>query len=216
MNKDQRTYYSDRAEEYEKIYDKPERQKDIPKVIDYLQKHFNNKDLIEIACGTGYWTQHISTTAKHIFATDINEKVIGVAKSKQYESENVEFQLADVFNLPENIGKYEAGFGGFIWSHIPKQDLSMFLRKFLSVITAGGMLIFIDNNYVEGSSSPLYKTDEYQNTYQKRKLVVDGSEHSIIKNFPTDNELLTLIKPVATDIEITRFEYYCAVKFYKK
>jgi demethylmenaquinone methyltransferase/2-methoxy-6-polyprenyl-1,4-benzoquinol methylase len=45
---------------------------------------------------------------------------------------------------------------------------------------------------------------------------VDGSEHSIIKNFPTDNELLTLIKPVATDIEITRFEYYWAVKFYKK
>jgi demethylmenaquinone methyltransferase/2-methoxy-6-polyprenyl-1,4-benzoquinol methylase len=215
MNKDQKTYYSDRAEEYEKIYDKPERQKDIPKVIDYLQRHFNNKDLIEIACGTGYWTQYISKTAKHIFATDINEKVINIAKSKQYESENVKFQLADVFNLPDEIGKYEAGFGGFIWSHIPKQELSMFLRKFLTVITPGGMLIFIDNNYVEGSSTPIYITDEFQNAFQKRKLV-DGSEHSIIKNFPTDDELLTLIKPVATDIEITRFEYYWAVKFYKK
>ena len=165
MNKDQITYYSERAEGYEKIYDKPERQKDIQNVIDYLRRYFNNKDLFEIACGTGYWTQYISKSTKHIFATDINEKVIDIARSKQYESDNVEFQLADVFNLPENLEKYEAGFGGFIWSHILKQDLSMFLKAFLSVITPGGMLIFIDNNYVEGSSTPIYKADDYQNTY---------------------------------------------------
>jgi ubiquinone/menaquinone biosynthesis C-methylase UbiE len=215
MNKDQITYYSDRAEEYERIYDKPERQQDIPKVIDYLQKHFYNKDLIEIACGTGYWTQHISKTAKHILATDINEKVIHNARSKEYEKENVEFQLADIYNLPDRLGKYEAGFGGFILSHIPKQRLSLFLQKFLSVINPGGLVIFVDNNYVEGSSTAIYKTDEYGNTYQKRKLL-DGSEYSIIKNFPTDEELLTSIKSVGANIEITRFEYYWAVKFYKK
>jgi len=215
MNKDQTTYYSERAKEYENIYDKPERQQDIPKVIGYLQKHFNNKDLIEIACGTGYWTKYISKTAKHILATDINQSVIDIARSKQYEKENVEFQLADVYNLPNNLEMYEAGFGGFIWSHIPKQRLTMFLEKSLSVINPGGLVIFVDNIYVEGSSTPIHKTDKNGNTYQKRKLN-DGSEYSIVKNFPSNAELLSLIKPVGNDIEITRFEYYWVVKFYNK
>lgn len=215
MKNDQVTYYSKRAEEYEKIYEKPERQRDIPKVIEYLQNHFYSKDLIEIACGTGYWTQHMSKTAKHILATDINEKVMDIAKSKQYERGNVKFQLADVFNLPDELGNYEAGFGGFIWSHIPVQRLSLFLKNFLSLINPGGLVIIFDNTYVGGSSTPIHYTDESENTYQKR-ILMDGSEYSIIKNFPTDEELLSLIKPVGNNIEITRFEYYWAVKFYKQ
>ena len=214
MNTDQISYYSERAEEYENIYGKPERQQDISRVISYLQKHFNNKDIIEIACGTGYWTQYINKTANHILATDINKSVIDIARSKSYERENVEFLLADVYNLPISLGMFEAGFGGFIWSHIPKQKLTMFLRNFLSLINPGGLVIFVDNNYVEGRSTPLYKTDENRNTYQKRKLI-DGSEYSIIKNFPSDEELLSYIKPLGTEIEITRFEYYWAVRFLK-
>lgn len=214
MNKDQISYYSERAEEYEEIYNKPERQQDIPKLINYLQEHFNNKDIIEIACGTGYWTQYVSKTAKHILATDINKRVVDIAKSKQYKKENVEFLLADVFDLPNNLGRYEAGFGGFIWSHIPKQRLSLFLNNFLSLIEPGGLVIFTDNIYVEGSSTPIYKTDEKGNTYQKRKLI-DDVEYSIIKNFPSNEELLSALKSVGTNIEITRFEYYWAVKFYK-
>ena len=91
----------------------------------------------------------------------------------------------------------------------------MFLQKYLSVINPGGLVILLDNNYVDGSSTPIHYTDESGNTYQRR-ILMDGTEYSIIKNFPTDEELLSLIKPVGTDIEITRFEYYWAVKFHKK
>jgi len=215
MNVDQITYYSLRAQEYENIYDKPERQHDILKAINYLQKHFKNKVLIEIACGTGYWTQHIGKTAKHILATDINKSVLNIAKSKYYEAKNVEFQLVDIFNLPSNLRKSEVGFGGFIWSHIPKQKLKVFLRNFLSLVKPKGLVIFLENNYVEGSNTPIYRTDDAGNTYQKRKLQ-DGSEHSIIKNFPSDEEVLSYITPLGRDFEITRFEYFWAVKFSKK
>lgn len=215
MNVDQVTYYSSRAKEYENIYDKPERQQDIPRVIRYLLKQFNNTVLIEIACGTGYWTQHISKSAKHILATDINKSVMDIAKSKYYMAENVEFQLVDIFNLPNNLGQYEAVFGGFIWSHIPKQKLRVFLKNFLSLIKPEGQIIILDNNYVEGSSTAIHKTDKAGNTYQKRKLQ-DGSEYSIIKNFPSDEEILSYIAPVGKDFEITRFDYFWAVKFYKK
>ena len=81
MNSDIVSYYRDRAKEYEKIYSKPERQSDLLLAEQILKDTFAYKDVFEIACGTGYWTQKISATAKNILATDINNTVIEVAKS---------------------------------------------------------------------------------------------------------------------------------------
>ncbi|HVE61107.1 MAG TPA: class I SAM-dependent methyltransferase, partial [Chitinophagaceae bacterium] len=127
MNFDMVSYYRDRAKEYEKIYSKPERQKDLLVAGQILQDVFCGKDVFEIACGTGYWTEIISKTAQSILATDINDAVIEVAKSKQYSPAIIEFEIADIFNLTRNI-KYESLFGGFIWSHIKLQDLNYFIE----------------------------------------------------------------------------------------
>ena len=56
MNTDLVTYYARRAEEYDLVYDKPERQADIGYLIAYLQRAFEGRTVNEIACGTGYWT----------------------------------------------------------------------------------------------------------------------------------------------------------------
>ena len=44
------------------------------------------QNLIEVACGTGYWTNHISKTATSIYATDINESVVKIAKEQDRKS----------------------------------------------------------------------------------------------------------------------------------
>ena len=118
MNKDQIQYYSERAKEYEKIYQKPERQEDLKKLGIILKDLFFAKSVFEIACGTGYWTQIISETAESIFATDINETVIEIARSKKYQSA-ITFEKVDMLNLSSINEKFDSGFGGFIWSHIP-------------------------------------------------------------------------------------------------
>ena len=51
INNDLVSYYKDRAQEYEKIYFKPERQADLQKATDILQKIFTGKTVHEIACG---------------------------------------------------------------------------------------------------------------------------------------------------------------------
>ena len=68
MNSDIVSYYKDRAKEYEKIYSKPERQNDLLLAEQILRDTFADKDVFEIACGTGYWTQKLSATAKNIIA----------------------------------------------------------------------------------------------------------------------------------------------------
>lgn len=182
MNTDQIRYYSERAHEYEKIYAKPERQHDLTTISKYLKDNFNNKQVVEIACGTGYWTRFISESAESIMASDINPKVLEIAKSKAYNCP-VEFVIDDVYK-PSPLNKsFDAGFAGFILSHIPKNDLPVFFNLFISKIQKGGSVIFIDNEYVKGNSTPISFTDNSGNSYQLRKLE-DGSEHRVIKNYP--------------------------------
>lgn len=206
LNTDIHLYYSDRAKEYEKIYLKPERQNDLRQITEILQKIFEDKHVFEIACGTGYWTERIAKTAKTILATDINDPVIEIAKSKTYSTAQVVFQKADIFSLPAHI-KYENLFGGFIWSHVKLQDLDHFLNSIGNVIGKGGIAVFIDNNYVEGSNLPITDIDSNGNTFQTRQLE-DGSVYKVLKNFATEQFIRQILKDKATDVNITCLKYY--------
>jgi len=211
MNTNQIQYYFERAKEYEQIYEKPERQEDLSKLRIILTDLFFAKSVFEIACGTGYWTQFISETAKSILASDINETVIEIARSKKYQSPTT-FEKADINDLTITNEKFDSGFGGFIWSHIPKQELDVFLSGFISKISPGGLVVFVDNQYVEGSNTPIDSKDEYGNTYQMRKLSNDNN-YKVMKNFPADKELLDIIDPLGTDIKIKHLKYFWILKF---
>ena len=211
VNSDIILYYKERAKEYEKIYNKPERQSDLLLAEQILKETFKNKDVIEIACGTGYWTKKISATAKNILATDINDTVIEVAKSKDYSPAKIEFQIADIFNL-ENINKHESLFGGFIWSHIKLQDLSNFLDIINKLVKNSGTIVLIDNNYVDGKNLPVTEKDDFGNTYQIRTLE-NGTTHKVLKNFTTEIFIQQLLKNRATEINFIKLQYYWILKY---
>ena len=206
MNTDLVAYYRDRAKEYENIYAKPERQDDLKRAAAVLQDTFINKDIFEIGCGTGYWTAKIAGTASSIFATDINESVLEIARHKEYGNAHVTFGIADFYSYGETQN-YEGLFGGFIWSHIQLQDLKKFLARINSFVLPEGTIAFMDNNYVEDSSRPITKTDEYGNTFQTRKLE-DGSTHLVPKNFPSQDFIMEQLRGLAKDIRFIDLKYY--------
>lgn len=212
LDKDLVQYYAQRAKEYEKIYEKPERQTDLAKIKDWLKSELAQRTIIEIACGTGYWTQFVSQTAKSILATDINPEVLEIAKAKQYAQENVQFGLHDIYALAEIPGTFDAFFGGFIWSHIPLQDLDGFIAGANKRVIAGGKIVFIDNLYVEGSSSPISGQDEYGNTYQERVLR-NGSKHNILKNFPEKDFIKAKFEPYTDRLEFIHLKYFWLVSY---
>lgn len=211
MNSDIVSYYKDRANEYEKIYSKTERQSDLLLAGKILQNIFRGKEVFEIACGTGYWTNIISKTAHSILATDINETVLDIAKSKDYFSAKVEFQKAGIFNLPK-MRKHESLFGGFIWSHIRLQELNHFIDIINGLVQPGGTIVFIDNNFVEGSNLPLTGADDFSNTYQIRQLE-NGTTHRVLKNFPTEDFIRRLIIGKADELEFINLDYYWILKY---
>lgn len=176
-----------------------------------LQLIFFNKEVFEIACGTGYWTQKIAAVAKSVLATDINETVIEVAKSKEFSKGNVVFDVADIFNMTNNA-KYENLFGGFIWSHIKNEDLSNFVNTVNNLVTPGGTIIFIDNNYVAGNSLAITETDDLGNTYQTRTLE-NGTTHRVLKNFPSKKFIKQLLSGKVADINFISLQYYWILQY---
>lgn len=206
MNNSLIDYYKQRASEYEKIYSKPERQDDLKKAENILRPLFKNKSVLEIACGTGHWTERLFKDAASVYATDVNEAVVEIARRKNYLNLPIKFEVADLYNLSRNT-KYDCVFGGFIWSHIPLQELDKFINTVNNLVLPGGQVIFIDNIYVHGSNHPITETDEKGNTFQARKLD-NGTIHRVLKNFPDEAFLRQKLSGLASKIQVINLEYY--------
>jgi demethylmenaquinone methyltransferase/2-methoxy-6-polyprenyl-1,4-benzoquinol methylase len=88
-------YYDKRALEYEGIYAKPERQADLAALKNLLQATLAGHRVLELACGTGYWTSMIAETAECVLATDANQSVLQLAWEKKLPPDKVVFQQAD-------------------------------------------------------------------------------------------------------------------------
>ncbi len=199
-------YYARRAGEYESIYHKPERQHDLRLLESRIAEQFAGCNVLEIACGTGYWTQYASRTARSITATDINPEVIAIAKTKTY-GVVPHFLIADAYTPQDIAGTFDALLSAFWWSHVPKQQLAEFLGNLHKRLPPGSLMVFMDNRYVEGSSTSPAITDESGDTFQSR-ILKDGTTHRVLKNFPSSEEIKNALARCAEDIQVTELEYY--------
>ena len=206
------TYYARRAAEYEKIYHKPERQADLARLRDDLPALFAGKRVLEIACGTGYWTPLIAARAASVVALDYNEETLQIARSKSYPKKNVSFQQADAYALPGWPAKFGGCFAGFWWSHVPLARLDAFLESLKAHLEPGATVAFLDNRYVEGSSTPISRRDAEGNTYQQRKLG-DGTRHEVLKNFPTAGAMEKRLARHGSDARFTSYQYYWVASY---
>lgn len=181
-------YYRRRAAEYEAFYAWPERQADLAILKEKIPGKLRGARVLEIACGTGYWTQLVARVAREIVATDLAEEPLHIAKSKNYSNTNPNFIMADAYALPDSLGRFDAALAVFWWSHVPRQRIAEFLASLHRRLEPGARVVLMDNLFVEGASTPISELDAQGNTYQLRRLG-DGSQVRVLKNFPTRAEL---------------------------
>src|SRR5580693_10767322 len=96
INTDMAAYYAKRAATYEEIYQRPERQDELLTLQVRVQELMEGHDVLELACGTGFWTEQIAATAKSVLATDINPEMIALAEAKQLPAGKATFALQDI------------------------------------------------------------------------------------------------------------------------
>jgi demethylmenaquinone methyltransferase/2-methoxy-6-polyprenyl-1,4-benzoquinol methylase len=204
-------YYAARAPEYDRIYAKPERQDDLRAIEAWLPTVCAGRSLLEIACGTGYWTQFLAPVATRVLALDAAPETLQIARSR-VASANVEFITGDAYALPPAATGFEAAFAGFWFSHIPNRRVPEFLAGLHRALVPGARVVFLDNRYVEGNSTPICERDGEGNTYQMRTLD-DGSSYKLLKNFPDEADLRQATQGVARDLRLREWKYYWALEY---
>lgn len=204
------SYYAKRAREYEQVYEKPERQQELAWLRERVPGLFRGRTVLEVACGTGYWTQHIAPAARHVHACDINEPVLEIAREKAVR--NATFFRADAISLEGVPSGCDAAFAGFWWSHVKKSGIAQFVDNLANRLEPGAVVGILDNTFVEGSSTPISRSDAEGNTYQVRKLN-SGETQEVLKNFPTAEELAGAVRPFAREAHLESLKYYWLLVF---
>jgi demethylmenaquinone methyltransferase/2-methoxy-6-polyprenyl-1,4-benzoquinol methylase len=205
-------YYGRRASEYERIYEKPERQSELEWLRKRIPEIFRDRTVLEVACGTGYWTQFIARSARKVHACDINEPVLEIAREKPLPPGRVDFFKADAVTLAGAPTDCDAAFAGFWWSHVKKSELAFFVKNLAVHLQPGARVAILDNTFAPGSSTPISRRDSGGNTYQKRKLA-NGEEYEVLKNFPTPGELREALGAVAREAHLESLMYYWLLVF---
>ena len=206
-------YYVQRASYYERVYHKPERQRDLRAMETWLAEPFAGRRVLEVACGTGWWTPHGARDCASWLATDINPETMAIAQAKPLPAGKVSFATVDAYSLAELQGRtFNAAFTGCWWSHVPLARLPTWLALLHQHLESGARVVMLDNSFVQTSSTPLTRTDAEGNTYQNRTLD-DGSVHEVLKNFPTREQAFGLLGPRAQDPEWIEFDHYWALSY---
>ena len=206
-------YYAKRAAEYDRTYARPERQADLAALRGRLCKLFAGRRVLELACGTGWWTEAIAPCAASVTALDVNEEVLAMARAKHYPQDRATFAIGDAYAPPDLGRSHDGLFAGFWWSHVPIGRIDAFLACATRAAAPRALVAFLDNRYVEGSSTALSRSDAEGNTYQVRKLD-DGSEHEVVKNFPTLPDLIgCALRCGGTDARVEMLQYYWLLTF---
>jgi len=162
-------------------------------IIQRIEKDLKGKDVLEIACGTGNWTQVLSKRARSVVATDINEAYLIEAKRKPYQKDNIVFKVADAYTLDGIDRNFNLAFASDFWSHIPKSRVRKFIETLHSKLLPASKVIMIDMLRRPELDKMFSHIDEEGDMIHRRTLP-NGKEYQVVKNFPEEKELLDCLK----------------------
>ena len=194
-----RAYYAARAPSMTYADLSPAQEEMLAAYVHLLHERLRGRDVLEVACGTGYWTEKIAQAANRVMATDVVEAMAALATERSYPRGNVEVILSDAYSLEGVPGGWSGGFHFQWWSHVPRSRREDFLASFHAKLAPRATVVFGDN--LDRGADP----DEEGNLYQDRTSP-DGGDYRIIKNCPSESELRALLGPFASSIEYHRFE----------
>ena len=191
MSEDMVKYYRERAREYEEVYRwrDPHRQEEQAAMERALLEAFQGCRVLDVGCGTGYWTQRVSRVARSMVGVDINETVLEIARSKDYYCP-VEFRRMDAYQM-ELDQRFTGLMATFMLSHVKRSHIQDWLTHLHGFLEPGASVFFADNVYIEGVGGPLVVKEGDPNTYKLRTLK-DGSQHLIVKNYFHVGELVQI------------------------
>jgi len=212
-----RRYYDQRANVYDDMYLRrdPMWRKDLESLADEMAKTLIGRSVLEVACGTGFWTEVAAKTATRIVAVDASERMLELARKRKKRNANVEYVHGDAYSLEEISGKFDAGLANFWFSHVPKSRIAEFLSGLHHRLEKSAIVFMADNRYLPGIGGQLITKPEIEDTFKLREGK-DSSKYEVLKNYYDRKALERLFFPHGSQLKIHEMQYFWSIQYLTK
>lgn len=202
-------YYRARAPEYDEWFYREGRydrgpahskqwQREVESVRRQLHSRTRCEHILELAPGTGIWTQELAHLGERVTALDASPEMIAINRAK-LAADNVEYELCDLFQWQPQQ-QVDMVFFGFWLSHVPADKLPGFLRAVRTALKPGGRLFIVDS-LAPDQSNPRTGTESLGADRQQRELK-DGRRYEIVKIYYEPQALSAILGEHGFDITV--------------
>jgi SAM-dependent methyltransferase len=222
---EQRAFYRARAPEYDHWWqrrgrydhgpdDAAEWDRQVQAVVHALDTFGPVGDVLELAGGTGWWTQRLAQTAASLTVVDSSDETLRINRERvdRPAGKSVTYVVADIFGWHPDRS-YDTVFFSFWLSHVPRHLFETFWAQVGSCLRPGGRAFLIDNRRDPNRAAQDPYIIEEADDVQLRRLN-DGSEHRVVKVFYEPDDLAERLRRLGwvSDLAATsRFIYGSAV-----
>jgi len=216
--REQLDYYRERAAEYDQWwlrqgrYDRGPAQKaqwfaEASEVRSALVAFRPEGRVLELACGTGIWTEQLLPFADELTAIDGSREMLAI-NAGRLGSPRVRYIEADLFRWrPSDKGCFDTIFFGFWLSHVPPERFAEFWNLADSCLAHEGRVFFLDSRYQDTSTAVDHVLPERSATVLQRRLN-DGREYRVYKIFYDRDELTRRLAELGWSFEIDETRNY--------
>jgi len=208
------SYYRARAPEYDEWFFRHGRHdrgdewnrswfSEVKEVREELARFHPAGEVLELACGTGLWTEQLARCADHITAVDASPEVLKLNRDR-LRDERVRYVRADLFGWRPGTA-YDAVFFGFWLSHVPPERFEAFWQLVRSALKPGGRVFFVDSLRIETPAEKERRRNVPGDHLTVRKLN-DGREFRIVKIFHDPEDLSERLRGLRWNIRVRATE----------
>jgi demethylmenaquinone methyltransferase/2-methoxy-6-polyprenyl-1,4-benzoquinol methylase len=207
---EQAHYYRERADEYDDWWLRRGRYdhgpqtnarwfSDAAEVQAALDGFEPSGEVLELACGTGLWTERLAAHADRVTAVDGSPEMLELCRARVGE-EGIEYVRADLFEWePEQ--RYDVCFFSFWLSHVPEERFEAFWEKVRRALEPGGRVFFVDSSRHDLASAVDHKLSAPEDPTMLRRLA-DGREYRIVKQFYEPERLQARLAGLDWSVEV--------------
>ncbi len=153
---------------------------DVSAVQEALEHFKPAGDVLELACGTGLWTERLQAHARTLTAIDAAPEVLALARAR-VDRPGVRYLQEDLFAW-EPDRHYDVCFFSFWLSHVPEERFAAFWENVKQAVQPRGRVFFLDSLRSDLASAVDHRLPgEDQETMLRR--LADGREYHIVKRF---------------------------------
>lgn len=155
--------------------------------------------VLELACGTGLWTQVLAAYSTQITALDALAEVLALNQAR-LPAGRVRYLQADLFGWQPDQA-YDMVFFGFWLSHVPPTHFDAFWQMVRAALAPGGRVFFVDSRY-EPTSTATDHSQRAREEFVTTRRLNSGDEFQIVKIFYEPRPLAERLAGLGWQFEI--------------